>query len=404
MKKIEKRNTTFLVTSSTVSRIGDTLFDYANNAFLASLNLNSLALVGIYQTLENIMGVIFNLFGGVIADRFRRKRILILTDLLSGLACIGLSFINIEQWLIYAIIIANVFLAFLSAFAGPAYKAFTKEVVEKDSIAQINSYLQTASMIVKIAVPVVAIIIYHWLGIHGVLLLDGTSFIASSMIVLLVTPIIEEVKKNERFSLKTIFQDLGSGFRYMFNQKKIFILIVLSALVNFFLAAYNLLLPFGNQMFPKVTGGVYGTFLAAEAVGGLIGAYLSGKVNKKLSTNSLIGFLGISGIFLAFTPLMYVVFPNLIFIAFAPALFNLFLTIFNIQFFSIVQREVESEFLGRVFGTIFTVAILFMPVGTIVFTVLFKPSFVFNFLIVGVSMIILSLIFFMVSNRQYQEG
>ena len=86
MKKIEKRNSTFLVTSSTISRIGDVLFDYANNTFLAGLNLRSLSLVGIYQTLESVMGVVFNLFGGVIADRFRRKRIIILTDFFSGLA------------------------------------------------------------------------------------------------------------------------------------------------------------------------------------------------------------------------------------------------------------------------------------------------------------------------------
>ncbi|MET3192570.1 UNVERIFIED_ORG: arginine decarboxylase-like protein [Streptococcus infantarius] len=33
--------------------------------------MNSMVLVGVYQALENIMGVLFNLFGGVIADRFR---------------------------------------------------------------------------------------------------------------------------------------------------------------------------------------------------------------------------------------------------------------------------------------------------------------------------------------------
>ena len=70
MKNIEKKNSSLLVTSNTISKIGDVLFDYAKNTFLAGLNLNSLTLVGIYQTLENLMGIIFNLFGGVIADRF----------------------------------------------------------------------------------------------------------------------------------------------------------------------------------------------------------------------------------------------------------------------------------------------------------------------------------------------
>lgn len=68
MNKIEKKNTTILVNSSAITKFGDILFDYANNTFLASLNLNSMMLVGIYQTLENIVGIIFNLFGGVFAD------------------------------------------------------------------------------------------------------------------------------------------------------------------------------------------------------------------------------------------------------------------------------------------------------------------------------------------------
>lgn len=91
MRKIEQKNTGLLVTSSTISKIGDTLFDYVNNSFLASMNMNSMFLVGVYQALENIIGAVFNLFGGVIADRFRRKKIIILTDFLSGVICIFLS-------------------------------------------------------------------------------------------------------------------------------------------------------------------------------------------------------------------------------------------------------------------------------------------------------------------------
>lgn len=392
MKRIERKNVTSLVASNTITKIGDVLFDYANNAFLAGLNLNSLYLVGIYQSLESVMGVIFNLFGGVIADRFKRKRIIILTDLLSGLACILLSFINVQTWLIYAIITANIFLAFLSSFSSPAYKAFTKEVVEKDNIAKINSYLQTASTLVKILVPIVAIWFYNLIGIHGVLLVDGISFIASGLISILVVPIMEEVTKNEKFSLSSIFRDLASGFKYLFRQKNIFVLVILSALVNFFLAAHNLLLPYGNEMFPNVIGNVYGTFLAAEAIGGLIGAFLSGKI-KAPSTEKLMLYLGLSGFFLAISSVLYRVTSNLFVLAFAPAFFSLFLTIFNIQFFSFVQKDVDNEYLGRVFSIIFTVAILFMPLGTGVFTVILRPKFEFNFLIVGLAVMVLSTVF-----------
>lgn len=126
-------NTELLVISRSISKIGDIMFDFANNTFLAGLNPSSLSLVAIYQSLESVIGVLFNLFGGVIADSFKRKKIIIGTNILCGIACIVLSFISQQQWLVYAIVITNVILAFMSAFSGPSYKAFTKEIVKKES-------------------------------------------------------------------------------------------------------------------------------------------------------------------------------------------------------------------------------------------------------------------------------
>lgn len=76
MNKHGKTKSLILVLSSTVSKTGDVLFDYVNNMFLVGINLNSLVLVGVYQLLESIMGVLFDVFGGAIDDRFRRKKLL----------------------------------------------------------------------------------------------------------------------------------------------------------------------------------------------------------------------------------------------------------------------------------------------------------------------------------------
>ena len=85
------------------------------------------------------------------------------------------------------------------------------------------------------------------------LLLDGVSFILSSIIVAFVSQILEENTKNSHFSMASIFQDLISGFRYLAQKRQVSVLIALSASVNFFMAAYNLLLPYSNQMFSKIT-------------------------------------------------------------------------------------------------------------------------------------------------------
>ena len=369
------------------------MFDFANNTFLAGLNPTSLSLVAIYQSLESVIGVLFSLLGGAIADSFKRKKIIITTNIICGFACIIISFISQEQWLVYSIILTNIILAFMSAFSGPSYKAFTKEIVKKDSISQLNSFLETTSTVIKVTVPMIAIFLYKLLGIHGVLLLDGLSFLIAASLIFFITPVNEEVETKENMTIRGIFDDLKIGFTYVYSHKQILIIITLSALVNFFLAAYNLLLPYSNQMFGSISSGLYGTFLTAEAIGGFIGAILSGFINKSLSSKRLMLFLAYSGLMLMLVVPLYYMFRNVIILAFSPALFSLFLSIFNIQFFSIVQRDVDNEFLGRVFGIIFTVAILFMPLGTVFFSVVLNPNNTFNIFIIGVSITILSLIF-----------
>lgn len=398
MKK-EKKNISLIVISSAISRIGDIMFDFANNTFLASVSPHSLSLVAIYQSLESIIGVLFNLFGGVIADCFKRKKIIIGTNILSGLACTLLAFISQEKWLIYAIVIVNVLLAFMSSFSGPSYKAFTKEIVKKEHIPKLNSFLEISSTIVKVTVPIVAIFLYNKIGIHGVLFLDGLSFLIASLLIYFTVPVNEEVVSKNKITLRGIIIDLKKGFKYIFSHKHIFIIIGLSALVNFFLAAYNLLLPYSNQMFPNLQNGLYGIFLTAGAIGGFIGAILSGFLNKQLSVIRLMLFLGLSGICLSLTYPLYMLFHNTIILSLSPALFILFLTLFNIQFFSLVQKDVDNEFLGRVFGIIFTIAILFMPLGTGVFSMVLDSENTLNYLFVGLAVAFLSLIFYLLFKK-----
>lgn len=401
--KIVKKNITYIIVSRGISRIGDIMFDFANNTFLAGLNPTTLSLVAIYQSLESLIGILFNLFGGVIADSFNRKKIIIGTNILCGISCIVLSFISPQKWLIHAIVITNVILAFMSAFSGPSYKAFTKEIVKKDNISQLNSLLETTSTVIKVTIPMIAIFLYNSLGIQGVLMLDGLSFLVAASLIFFIIPINEEVPTKEKITISEVFNDLKIGFEYIYSHRPLFTIIVLSAIVNFFLAAYNLLLPYSNQMFGEISSGLYGTFLTAEAIGGFIGSILSGLLNKSLSSKRLIFFLALSGLMLMTATPLYAMFHNIIILAFSPALFSLFLSIFNIQFFSIVQRDVDNEFLGRVFGIIFTVAILFMPIGTGFFSMVLNPTNTFNFFIIGMSITILSLVFGMLF-KKYDIG
>ena len=82
---------------------------------------------------------------------------------------------------------------------------------------------------------------------------------------------------------------------------------------------------------------------------------------------------------------------------------ELFMTIFNIHFFTQVQTKVDGAYLGRVLSTIFTLAILFMPVAKGLMT--FLPSVqLVSFLIIGLGVVLLSLVSMIYIQRQKKDS
>lgn len=78
-----------------------------------------------------------------------------------------------------------------------------------------------------------------------------------------------------------------------------------------------------------------------------------------------------------------------------------FFTLFNIKFFSMVQKVVINEYIGRVYSVIFTVSILFMPIGSIFFGLVAKIDNLLGFLFVGVGIIFSSLTYnFILKNNR----
>ena len=151
-------------------------------------------------------------------------------------------------------------------------------------------------------------------------------------------------------------------------------------LISFF-AAFEFLLPFSNRLYG--VEGAYASILTMGAIGSIIGALLASKI--KANVYNLLILLALTGVGVL---MMGLPLPNLL--SFSGNLVcELFMTIFNIHFFTQVQTKVEGEYLGRVLSTIFTLAILFMPIAKGFMTVL--PSVhLFSFLIIGSGVIILS--------------
>ena len=368
-----------LISRGAINKIGNMLYDYGNSVWLASMGTIGQTVLGIYQISELVTSILVNPFGGVISDRFSRRKILMTTDLICGILCLAISFIRNDSLMIAALIFANIVQAVAFAFSRTANKAIITEVVEKDEIVTYNSRLELVLQVVGVSSPVLSFLVLQFTSLHMTLVLDAISFFIAFTLVAFLPKKETQEQVKRTFSWKNLFSDMKEGIRYIWCQQEIFFLLVVASSVNFFFAAFEFLLPFSERLYG--VEGAYATILTMGAIGSIIGALLANKIKEGVYNLLILLALTGVGVFMMGLPL-----PT--FLSFS-LVCELFMTIFNIHFFTQVQTKVEGEYLGRVLSTIFTLAILFMPIAKGFMTVL--PSVhISSFLIIGSGVIVLS--------------
>lgn len=385
----ERKNEALLWFGRWTSKLGNIVFDYANSVNIVGAFTHAPWVLALYQSSETILQIVFNLIGGAKADSGSRKKILIVTDGLAAAICFAVSFFVQSDYMAEVVIAANALLAVVYAFNSPTYRSIIREMIDAERIGVYNSVGNGGGEIIKIAGPMAGMLLVRWIGVRGALLFDALTFLLSALAEALLTPLSESVKKTAE--KKNIFRDIAEGFSYLFRERQLLFLIVLSALVNFFLAGFNLLCPYTDVMFASFGMEFYSKVLIMEAVGGVAGSFISSRLGSRVKENArlMILFLGAVGVSLSLEP--FAALTGSAVACLVPFLLSAAaLTVFNIQFMSYVQLRAEEAYLGRVFSIIFTVAVLFMPVGSFAFSFLLDTSSPAGFAVVGGGIVLLS--------------
>ena len=289
---------------------------------------------------------------------------------------------------------ANALLALIFAFSSPTFKAIVREMVSKERIVKYNSISNAGKELISMAGPIIGVALMSLVGARGSLIINAITFFISAISECLLVKLDNETKEEAQVK-KNLIRDIKEGLKYLYNEKPILALLILSALVNFFLAGYNLLLPYTDIMYEGVFEGFYAKAMAAEAIGSILGSLINSKIPSDFSMkySSLTIFLGINGSSLLLVPLANLS-RNQIMCLLPIVLFGASLTIFNINLMSYTQVKVAEEYLGRVFSVIFTVAVMFMPLGSWFFSLLNFTNNINSFSVVGAGIVVLSLIYF----------
>ncbi|HEX7303788.1 MFS transporter [Lentzea sp.] len=300
--------------------------------------------------------VLFVVFGGVVADRMSRSRLLVLSDGTSALACSALAAGLWWQAPVPALAACAVLAGLASAVAGPATSGLVPEVVTGDRLRRTNSLLTTAARSADLAGTALGGTAVAVLGAPSTVLLNASSFAASAVLLALL-----RLPARVRVEATSLLGDLRTGWRAFAGRQWLWATVAALSITSAALAATMGIL--GPLVALKSWDGVQSWSLvaAASTAGMLCGAAVSARVRprKSLATGLLL-------LLLLVVPLSLLAAGAPVWVV-AAAMFGAGMAndVFGVLWHTTVQREVPEDVLARVSSYDWLGTMAFAPVGVL---------------------------------------
>lgn len=282
-----------------VSLMGSAMSGFAITIW-AWQQYNSATVLAIVGVCTWVPGLIFAPFAGALVDRWNRKLVMMLSDLVSGLTTVAILIIYLTSHLeIWQLCVAGAISGVFQAFQWPAYSAAISVMIPKKHFARASGMMSMAEWGSGILAPVLAGALIVPIGLQGILLIDIVTFVFAVSTLLFVyippTPITEEGE----LAKTNIWQEALFGFKYIYQKTSLFLL-------QLIFAAGNLMASWGAILIAPLilsktntNAATFGLVESAGALGGIIGSSLItawGGPRKKivgvLAGWALAGFLG----------------------------------------------------------------------------------------------------------------
>lgn len=349
-----------LWSSQTISELGTAMTNYALIIWIYGQKgtASSITLLTICSFLPTIF---FRFIAGTLADRWDKKCIMLITDLVAASGTITVfilySFFTLRIWHLYII---NILLSLMNAFQNPASFVATSLLVPRKHYTRVSGLQSFSGSVVSILAPALGSILLAFGGMKVILICDLASFSVAFIVLLLFIkiPKIEhkEEKKREHF-LKSCFD----GIRYLRAHTALLHITLFFAVINFFAKLGNdgMLSPFvlgrtGNSQH------VLGMVQSAVALGLFAGSFIV-TLMKPAKNKSRVVFVTTAFIFVGNVIQSLTLLP----LVWCIAAFMSYMTavVMNANLTAIMRENVPLEMQGRVFSAKDTLQNCTIPLG-----------------------------------------
>ena len=235
------RNKNFTLTflGALVSNVAALFYSFAVSFYILKITGNNALIQGLYLAVGGITFCIVTLFGGVVADRFSKAKIMYICDYLKGAITIGFTFllmfvVKSNEWKVAILFIVTVLLNAIAGIFTPASSALLPQIVKENQFQQAQSYMSILNSFQSIAGVVLAGILYTLIPINVLFFIVGGCYIVSAISEMFITYTSEYEKRDEKLTVKAVFDDIAGGFKYLRTIKALLVLIICILFINFF--------------------------------------------------------------------------------------------------------------------------------------------------------------------------
>lgn len=353
---LKSRNYFLYFIGQLVSLVGTWLQVVAEGWLIFQLS-HSAFYVGLDAAMATIPTLFLSLFGGVIVDRFPKRKILIFTQGASMILAFTLGFLTVFRIIqVWQIISLAFLLGIVNAVDSPARQSYVVELVNNkkylSSAIALNSGMFNAARVIG---PTVAGLLIAGFGTGIAFLLNGVSYIAVIIALFHInTP--NKILQTNTHPIEAIKE----GLKYAFAGSTIKILLVLAAVMSIFGWSYSTLMPVIATNIYHINASGLGLLYACAGIGALLGAFIISAFSHKFNYWSII----ISGnIFFAFSLLIFTFMTNV----YAAAVFLFLIGLGIVSQFSmmntVIQNSIDDHMRGRVMA-IYTISFIGLaPIG-----------------------------------------
>jgi len=311
--------------------------------------------LGVTVALQFTPVLLVGAWGGLVADRVDKRRLLVGTQAAAGLLALVLGSVTalgvVQLWMIYVLALG---LGAVNALDNPARRAFVVEMVGAEHVSNAVSLSSAMFMAARVIGPAIAGLVIAGFGVSWCFFANGVSYSAAVIAFL-------AMRENEFFSVEPVPRRKGQlreGLRYAWSTPALRLPLVLTAVIGTLAFNFQVVLPLLAKQTFSGDADTLGVLYASMSIGSVIGALISAheaQATRRFVLAAALAF-GAALVAAALAPTFAVELLVLVPVGAAGIAFTAMAN-------GVLQTETAPEMRGRV-AALFTVAFLgSTPIG-----------------------------------------